>query len=53
MNGSRTGRLFQKCLIELVQNLTQSFRNIGRDNNALTKVLYHTDDGILNLKLCL
>ena len=40
--GSRTGRLFQKCLIELVQNLTQSFRNRGRDNNALTKVLYHT-----------
>ena len=39
--GSRTGRLFQKCLIELVQNLTQSFRNIGWDN-ALTKVLYYT-----------
>ena len=39
--GSRTGRLFQKCLIELVQNLTQSFSNIGTDT-ALTKVLYYT-----------
>ena len=39
--GSRTGRLFQKFLIELVQNLTQSFSNIGTDT-ALTKVLYYT-----------
>ena len=39
--GSHTDRLFQKCLIELVQNLTQSFSNIGTDT-ALTKVLYYT-----------
>ena len=27
--GSRTGRLFQKCLIKLFQNLTQSFSKKG------------------------
>ena len=39
--GSRTGRLFQKCLIKLVQNLTQSFSNIGR-YHVLTTVLHYT-----------
>ena len=40
--GNRTGRLFQKLLIKLVQNLTRYFSYIGRDP-VLTKVLcsYH------------
>ena len=42
--GNRTGRLFQKLLIKLVQNLTRYFSYIGRDP-VLTKVLcsYHTN----------
>ena len=40
--GNRTGRLFQKLLIKLVQNLTQSFINIGRDHVLLTTVLHYS-----------
>ena len=39
--GSRTGRLFQKCLIKLVQNLTQYFSYIVR-YHVLTTPLYYT-----------
>ena len=50
--GSSTGRLLQKLLMKLVQNLTQSFSHIGRDHVLTTALHYSLKSTPKKVSLC-